>query len=110
MGENLVTALEITVVGMSLVFAAILLLWAMMAVLMRLTAETEETAPVESKPLTLDEQELRRRAAIAAVAVALAREQQQLQPHEFPLPPTAIVSPWQSVQRGRLISQKGPRK
>ncbi len=110
MGENLVTALEITIVGMGLVFAAILLLWAVMLVLMRLTTKSGAAAPVESAPLTVDDQELRRRAAIAAVAVALAREQQQLQPHEFPLPPTAIVSPWQSVQRGRLISQKGPRK
>ncbi len=103
--EDLTTALEITVVGMALVFGAILLLWLLMAALVRLTTEQAE-AEIESEHAL----ELKRRAAITAVAVALAREQAEDQLHPFPLPPTAFVTAWQAVQRGRLLSQKGPRK
>lgn len=102
--DNLTTALEITVVGMSLVFGTIILLWLVMLALMRLTADRPE-------PQTgADEREIKRRAAVAAVAAALAREQHEDQPHPFPLPPTAIVTAWQAVQRGNLLSQKGPRR
>jgi Na+-transporting methylmalonyl-CoA/oxaloacetate decarboxylase gamma subunit len=105
MGENLVTALEITIVGMGLVFGAIILLWLVMIALVRLTAEQAEVEAQKTEEL-----ELKRRAAIAAVAVALARVRNEDQPHPFPLPPTAIVTAWQAVQRGRLLSQKGPKK
>jgi hypothetical protein len=102
--DDLTTALEITVIGMALVFGAILLLWLLMVALVRLTAEQAEA---ESE----HELELKRRAAIIAVAVALARAQaDDDQLHPFPLPPTAFVTAWQAVQRGRLLSQKGPRK
>jgi Na+-transporting methylmalonyl-CoA/oxaloacetate decarboxylase gamma subunit len=104
--DNLTTALEITVVGMALVFGAIILLWLVMLALVRLTADSVET----SIPAAEDERELKRRAALAAVAVALARERSDEQPQPFPLPPTAIVTAWQAVQRGRLLSQKGPRR
>lgn len=106
MGENLADALQITVIGMALVFGAILLLWLVMSVLMRLTAEQAEA---EAR-IRASETDLRQQAAAAAVAVALAFEQDEQQPHEFPLPPTAIVTAWQAVQRGRLLSQKGRRQ
>lgn len=104
--DDVQTALEMTLVGMGLVFGAIMVLWAMMGALMRLTAEQAE---VEAQ-VSAQEQDRKRRAAIAAVAVALAREQHSLEPHEFPLPPTAIVSAWQAVQRGRLLSEKGSQR
>lgn len=101
MGENLTDALTITVIGMSLVFGAILLLWAVMTVLMRFTVDE----PALHKVVTESD---RRRAALAAVAVALARQANQNEPHEFPLPPTAIVTAWQAVQRSQQLRQKGP--
>lgn len=104
--DDLLLVLEITGVGMTLVFGAIIVLWWVMRVLMRVTAEV---AAIEQRAHA-DERERKRRAAVAAVAVALARDAQQAAPHEFPLPPTAIVSAWQAVQRGRLLSQKGPRR
>lgn len=106
MTDNLITALEITVLGMTLVFGAIVVLWIMMSVLMRLTAEQAEIEQQERD----DERDLKQRAAVTAIAVALAHEEDISQPHAFPLPPTAIVTAWQAVQRGRLISQKGPRQ
>jgi Na+-transporting methylmalonyl-CoA/oxaloacetate decarboxylase gamma subunit len=108
MAENLADSLEITLIGMSLVFAAILLLWGVMSLLVRLTAEEEKTS--EEPVASPDEMEIKRRAAVAAVMVALAREMDTQQPHAFPLPPTAMVSAWQSVQRSRQLSEKGPRR
>lgn len=106
--DDLTTALEITVVGMALVFGAILLLWGVMALLMRLTAE-QATLEAQS---TLAERERRRRAAAVAVAVALLRdaEYRDAELSEFPLPPEATVSAWQAVQRSRSLTQKGPRR
>jgi len=104
--DNLFLSLQITVIGMGLVFAAILLLWGMMAALVRFTPDkTEaETAPAESAA----DQDRRRRAAAVAVAVALAQTDTD-RLREFPEPPTAIVSAWQAVQRSRQLSQRGPR-
>jgi Na+-transporting methylmalonyl-CoA/oxaloacetate decarboxylase gamma subunit len=109
MAENLADSLEITVIGMSLVFAAIILLWGVMSLLVRFTAEEDDDTP-EPAAISPDEMELKRRAAIAAVMVALIRDADTQQPHAFPLPPTAVVSAWQAVQRSRQLTEKGPRK
>ncbi len=112
MGDNLITAFEITVVGMALVFGAILLLWGVMALLVRFTQERAAppiTIPEASPAEQVDALARERQAVAIAVAVALMRDQ-QAQPHEFPVPPTPIVSAWQAVMRGRLLQQKGPRQ
>jgi hypothetical protein len=96
MSENLSIALQITLIGMSLVFGVIIVLWISMVLLVRLTAQREK--PIE-------EVSLKRCAAIAAVSVALAHELTP-QLHEFPEPPTAIVSAWQAVQRSRYLTQR----
>lgn len=105
MSENLLIALQITLIGMSLVFGVIIVLWIVMSLLVRVTARRE--APIEevAAPGPADQTELKRRAAIAAVSVALAHE---LTPplHEFPEPPTTIVTAWQAVQRSRYLTQR----
>lgn len=100
-------ALQITLVGMALVFAAILALWLLMAVLVRITAPRREPAPSpEPQPRTPDpEADLAAQAAAAAVAVALAS--QVPPPAHFPLPPTALVSAWQAVRRAAQLNQRG---
>lgn len=90
---------------MGLVFGAILLLWAMMVLLTRLTAD-KEPAPVSSAPLPSPETNFRGQAAALAVAVALA-EQGLSSAHPLPEPPTAIVSAWQLGMRTRQMSEKG---
>lgn len=101
--DSLTLALQITVVGMSLVFGAIILLWGVMALLMRLTARlSDEEASAEVVEL-----ELKQKAAVAAVMVALEREA-EYEPHEFPLPPAAIVSAWQAVMRTKMLNKRGP--
>src|SRR5512143_2018388 len=109
--DNLSLSLQITLLGMGLVFGAIIMLWIMMAVLVRLTPEHEEAEEAEAGPIEpgTTDRERKRRAAIAAVAVAIAHETTP-ELHEFPEPPPAIVSAWQAVQRSYLLSQRGPRQ
>ena len=76
--SNLILALEVTALGMGLVFAAIILLWWMMALLTNLTAEKDtwsapnasDSDPAQSVPVA--DRDLKAEAAGVAVAVALA--------------------------------------
>jgi Na+-transporting methylmalonyl-CoA/oxaloacetate decarboxylase gamma subunit len=99
------TALIITVIGMSLVFAAILLLWGLMALIVRLGA----SSPSETQKEQSREMEMKKLAAAAAVATALSGQPGETL-HEFPLPPTAIVSPWQAVMRSKMLNKRGPQR
>ena len=104
MAENISDALIITAIGMGLVFAAIILLWGVMAALVKVTASVKENQiDKEEEQAVLERQ---RRAAIIAVVIAMARQADSMEPHEFPLPPTAIVSAWQAVMRTRMHSKQ----
>jgi Na+-transporting methylmalonyl-CoA/oxaloacetate decarboxylase gamma subunit len=103
--SNILIALEITALGMGLVFGAIVLLWWMMALLTSLMAEKEPASDAaEAAPVI--ERDFKSQAAAVAVAIALA-EQQASHAHPLPTPPTAIVSAWQLGMRTRQLSQKG---
>jgi len=110
--SSLSIALQITALGMGLVFAAIILLWWLMALLTKVAAEKEAegSAPVSHTPPIFPsergENEWRARAAAIAVAMALA-EDQDSQAHLLSLPPTAIISAWQLGMRTRQMYQKG---
>jgi Na+-transporting methylmalonyl-CoA/oxaloacetate decarboxylase gamma subunit len=110
--NNMLIALQITALGMGLVFGAILVLWAMMIVLTALTADKDVAAPQPQVPANSPEAapvadaDLRAQAAAAAVAVAMM-EQQRSNAHALRTPPTAIVSAWQLGMRTRQMSQKG---
>ena len=105
MSENLFVAFQITLIGMALVFGVIIVLWIVMALLVQLTARRGEPIEEAAEPGPADQSDLKRRAAIAAVSVALAHELAP-QLHEFPEPPTSIVSAWQAVQRSRYLTQR----
>lgn len=111
MAQNLILALQITLAGMGLVFGAIILLWGVMALLMRLTQErnTAAAAAVAAEGPSAAEAELalKQQAAAAAIAAAFAEEAAG-GPHVFPLPPTALVSPWQGVMRTKMLNKRGP--
>jgi Na+-transporting methylmalonyl-CoA/oxaloacetate decarboxylase gamma subunit len=95
--ENISLSLWITLIGMGLVFMAIIVLWIMMTALSKLTEEKESIPPVDD-----------RKRKIAAIAVAYALEQQKnLHISEFPLPPTAIVSAWQLTRRTENLRKEG---
>jgi hypothetical protein len=105
MSPDLTLALQISLIGMSLVFAAIVLLWAGMALLVRVAPEREMPVipPAASPEVLAGQGARRRRAAAAAVAVLLAQAAEVP-----PLPPTAIVSAWQAVTRANQLRQRGP--
>src|ERR1044071_7123446 len=99
--NNMVIALEITALGMGLVFAAIILLWWMMDLLTWITADKQPVSdPTETTPVT--NEELKAQAAAVAVAIALAEQQTSLA-HPLVDPPTAIVSAWQLGTRSRQL-------
>src|SRR5512139_2946903 len=104
---NLTVALLILTIGMGVVFASIILLWGVMAALVRLTAEPEpaEEAP-EDKPEDANPDLTHLRQKAAAAAVAVARQQKVGTIGLRTPPPTASVSPWQAVMRGRQLRQR----
>jgi len=104
-------ALEITALGMGLVFGAIILLWWIMNLLTFLTADREPmrgAAELASQGLAGAGIEDGFQAQAAAVAVAIALvEQQESAVHLLIEPPTTIVSAWQLGMRTRQMYQKG---
>ena len=133
MAQNLLLALQITAIGMGLVFGSIILFWLLMAAMVRVTNaglvrrqnRKAETAGMGARsadfrsghegrsgavaPLTgtgdrpRHEGELRRRAAAAAVAVALARRGGAAGVAARPASPAAQASAWQVVQRAKSL-------
>jgi Na+-transporting methylmalonyl-CoA/oxaloacetate decarboxylase gamma subunit len=119
MGENLTVALLLTLMGMGLVFGTILLFWVLIRLLVRVTSkESSGVERVHSSDFSDQgteaglERDLKRRAALAAVAVVLVQERHRTEgapchePGPFPLPPTALVSTWQAVMRARLLGER----
>jgi Na+-transporting methylmalonyl-CoA/oxaloacetate decarboxylase gamma subunit len=106
--NNMLLALEITALGMGLVFAAIILLWWMMSLLTSITAERNipSTVSDSAQSASVMDHDFKAKAAAIAVAIALA-EQQTSSAHPLPEPPTTIVSAWQLGMRTRQMYQKG---
>lgn len=104
----LATSLWITLIGMALVFAMIVLLWGLTALVTRLGARLSRSEAERNDPDLPN----KRLAAVAAVAAALAVEKAQVAPPEemriFPPPATSIVSAWQAVMRSKTLNRKGP--
>ena len=108
MTTTLTLALQITLVGMGLVFAAILLLWLLMSALVRLTAARRKVPPGPTEPGSAAQADERAARAAAAAAVATALAAQGPSQPRFPLPPTALVSAWQAVRRSAQLNRRGP--
>ena len=107
--NGMTVALQITALGMGLVFGAIILLWWMMNLLTSITADKEPESPstetsAGATPVPALENDLKAQVAAVAVALALA-EQKESSAHRFPEPPTTIVSAWQLGMRTRQMHQ-----
>lgn len=117
MGNPIIQALEITGIGMGLVFVGILVLWGLMALMVRVFREKEsepeacesmvEVPPLELKKkaaaaavaVALNTMDYRRQAAAAAVAAALEIFGQPVME-----PPAPVASSWQIVNRLNQIN------
>ena len=104
MFENFLLSIQITLIGMSLVFGAIILLWGLMFLMTRILTEREASPEVSD-----ESRQQKARAAAAAVAFALVEQAQNRVGH-FPMPNTAMVSAWQLGMRSRQMYQKGSLK
>ena len=113
----MVNALWITLIGMGLVFVAILLLWGLMALLVQLTAQSDRPekpaeslaeSPASVETIHADEtgQMRKRRAAAAAVTIALGLQKQRARPLGVEKSTAGQVSAWQAVQRAGDLSQR----
>lgn len=108
MSQQLFVSLQITLIGMGLVFGAIVLLWAVLGLIVQLTARvTDRPGNNIAEGGDVAELLMKKRAAVSAVAVAMALEETKDEPQEFPLPPTAIVSAWQAVMRSNILNKRG---
>ena len=107
MSSNFLLALQITAIGMGLVFGAIIVLWLMITILTALTAD-KESASDSPKAESVSNNAILVQAAAIGVAMAMA-EQRLSSAHPLPEPPTAIVSAWQLGMRTRQMTQKGGR-
>ena len=106
MSDVLVQSLQITALGMGLVFGAIIVLWLMMIFLTAVSADRKERTSTLPGPAPAMETDFKAQVAAIAVAIALA-DQEACEAHALPTPPTAIVSAWQLGMRTRLLAQKG---
>lgn len=106
--------LLITAIGMGLVFAVIIFLWGLMALMLRVTSRGKATVEQNVSPIENDEvlvpemqrAEGQRRAVAAAAAVGMAiaagkhREHLKLERDDL-----GGISPWQTVHRTRQLEQ-----
>jgi Na+-transporting methylmalonyl-CoA/oxaloacetate decarboxylase gamma subunit len=104
--SDFVLSIQITALGMGLVFGSIVLLWLMMILLTRLTASRNAAAPLETEAGRPLEPDLRPQLAAVAVALALA-DREKSSAHPLAEPPTTLVSAWQLGMRTRQMSEKG---
>jgi sodium pump decarboxylase gamma subunit len=104
MSNILLQSLQITALGMGLVFAALILLWWVMSLLTAITADKPSVSEPAEAASVMDN-DAKAQAAAVAVAIAFA-EQQSSVAHPLPEPPTAIVSAWQLGMRTRQLYEK----
>lgn len=102
--------LLITAIGMGLVFAVIILLWGLMALMMRVTSrdpQMDDQVAEDPLPIVPDVSEMklaerRRRAAAAALAVGIAMADRKPRTTEIKIG----LSPWQTVHRLRQLEKR----
>ena len=107
--------LLITAIGMGLVFAVIILLWGLMALMMRVTSrepqmEEEVSEDHQQNGRDIPEMELieaKRRAAAAALAVGIALPGKKLDTAADKLGAKKdVLSSWQTVHRLRQLERR----
>lgn len=99
-------ALYISIVGMGMVFIGLLALWAMMAIVVKLTSSKKSLPePIEGLSNTSNKDsdlECKQKAAAAAVSAVLALMNTSLSPS--PHEENESISPWQAAHRSRQFS------
>lgn len=103
MSPSISLALQITLVGMALVFVGILVLWAMMALMVRLFADKKEDGRTNSEQAAdaITDREQKRLAAAVAVASAIGIQNTSISisTHKE----REMISAWQAAHRSHQV-------
>ena len=98
MTNPLIASLQITLVGVAVVFAVLALVWIMIA---SLTKRSSTKPPSEN-----DEIVRKRKAAAIAAAIAIHLKEEPSKSSYY-LPPTTIISAWQLSMRSKQLKEGG---
>ena len=108
--SNIEQALLITVIGVTLIFVVLMVMWGLMALLVRVAAPRPEPAEAQAAAIPTGSGEAadvaQRRAAVAAVAVALAIKAERARSAPFLQSAPGPISPWQATLRGNALSRR----
>jgi Na+-transporting methylmalonyl-CoA/oxaloacetate decarboxylase gamma subunit len=102
--QNLQLALQISLVGMGLVFLGILVLWAMMALLVRIFADKHKKTTDETTR-TEDSGELKHKRLAAAIAAAAAIEMHNTSITISSHKERENISAWQAAHRSQQLNK-----
>lgn len=104
--SNIEIALVMTLVGMGIVFIGILVLWGLMALMVRIWPHDagEEDAAEDESGTAAEDDSLKAKAAAAAVAVALSFRQSGFAPSAGAAS-SSNSSPWQVTTRAMQVNQ-----
>jgi len=117
-GSNIEQALLITVIGVTLIFVVLLIMWGLMALLVRFAAPRPTPAEIahQNAAASTAQDEIaqnqaaqdaaRRKAAVAAIAVALAIEAERARSAPLLQHARGAISPWQATLRGNALSRR----
>ncbi len=103
MSDPIIQSLWVTLLGMGIVFVAIILLWGLMFLITAIRLERKQES---GQPVAEDANKALAAATAVAAAFALAR-QAEANVSIFPPPPTAFVSAWQLSRRGENLVKQG---
>jgi len=117
MMSDIQQGLLIAAIGMGLVFVMILFLWGLMALMMRLTSgrksqpqADEDLIETEVSPIAdIESTEKMRRAAVAAVAAAMALGKKVSQNRKSVAGEASQQSTWQTFHRARQLQNRRTR-
>jgi Na+-transporting methylmalonyl-CoA/oxaloacetate decarboxylase gamma subunit len=108
--SNIEQALLITMIGVTLIFVVLLVMWGFMALLVRLAAPRPEPAKAQATTAISANDDAavvtRRKAAVVAVAVALAIEAERARSALLLQSAPGPISPWQATLRGNALSRR----
>jgi len=108
MTQTLSLALQISLVGMGLVFIGILALWVMMALMVRLFADKKGTALTETEKTADETADREQKRLSAAIAVASAIGIQNTIISASTHKEREMISAWQAAHRSHQVYRTAP--
>ncbi len=108
MMNDINSGLIITVIGMGLVFIAIIFLWGLMVFMVRVDEKISQVNKAPEGPTSEDESKpaISQKQQAAAAALAVALMQKEMMKSSFSNETVGQIGAWQSVQRAQVLQDK----